>query len=365
MARVEKISLRTFRCTAVISDIHGKLSYLRGLLERLALTEEDALIFLGDMVEKGPESLATLRYIMALREQCNVFALLGNCDGWHAAFDVPGEEAMAGVLHYMLHPKPGHFPGLVWEMCREAGIEVRADMDLAHMRRVLSGRFAEELAFLRSLPHILESEDYVFVHGGLPPEGVDWQEASGWKCMKYDYFADGSRRFDKWVICGHTPVMLYRRDITVASPRIDADCRIVSIDGGCVLKDDGQLNALLIEDGHFDAVWYDPFPLIRALSHQTESEGSRYVPWGDNEIELLAAEGDFRLVRQKSSGYELWVPEDFLFERFGKLLVNDCTDYRPAVEPGDILALVRQTERGAWIKKNGVSGWYDGEYERV
>jgi len=67
MARVEKICLRPFRRTAVISDIHGELSYLKGLLEKLALTEEDALIFLGDMVEKGPESLATLRCIMALR----------------------------------------------------------------------------------------------------------------------------------------------------------------------------------------------------------------------------------------------------------------------------------------------------------
>ena len=365
MARVRSICLRPFRRVAVISDIHGELSYLKGLLQKLDPGAEDALVFLGDMVEKGPQSLATLRYIMELHERYNVFALMGNCDGWHAAFDAEGDEGLQGVLRYMLHPKPGRCPGLVWEMCREAGLEVAEGMDLAGLRRVICERFAPELDFLRSLPHILESEDHTFVHGGLPPEGVDWKDASGWNCMKYDNFADGSRRFDKWVICGHTPVMLYRRDITVATPRIDEVCRIVSIDGACVLKDDGQLNALLIEDGRFDAVWYDPFPLIRARTAQRESERSRYVPWGDNEVEVLAADGDFRLVRQKSSGYELWVPEDFLFERNGRLLVNDCTDYRPAVEPGDVFSLVRQTARGAWIKKNGVSGWYDGEYERI
>lgn len=365
MAIVRHISLRPFRRVAVISDIHGELSYLRGLLAKLALRAEDALVFLGDMIEKGPESLKTLRYIMALRERYPVFALMGNCDGWHAAFDAPGEEALRGVLHYMLHPRPGRSRGLVWELCREAGIEVREDMDLAHMRGVLLERFAPELDFLRTLPHIMESEDYIFVHGGLPPEGLSWEAASGWKCMKYDRFADGSRRFDKWVICGHTPVMLYREDITVATPRIDEKCRIVSIDGACVLKDDGQLNALIIEGGRFDAVWYDPFPLCTALEAQAESETSRYVPWGDNEIEQLDADGAFRLVRQKSSGYELWVPEDFVYERDGRLLVNDCTDYRPAVEPGDVLSLVRQTERGAWIKKNGVSGWYDGAYEML
>lgn len=365
MAVVQRIRLRPFRRVAVISDIHGELSYLQGLLGKLSLTETDALVFLGDMIEKGPESLKTLRYIMALRERCSVFALMGNCDGWHTAFDAPGEEALRGVLRYMLHPKPGRSPGIIWEMCREAGIEVREDMDLARMRRELSYRFAAEFDFLRSLPHILESEDYIFVHGGLPPEGVSWEEADGWKCMKYDRFADGSRCFDKWVICGHTPVMLYRNDITVATPRIDERCRIVSIDGACVLKDDGQLNALVIEDGRFDAVWYDPFPLCRARTPQRESERSRYVPWGDNEVERREADGDFCLVRQKSSGYELWVPADFLYEREGKLLVNDCTDYRPAIEPGDVLSLVRETPRGAWIKKNGVSGWYDGEYERM
>ena len=97
MAVVQRISLRPFRRTAVISDIHGELSYLQGLLRKLEPGPEDALVFLGDMVEKGPASLATLRYIMALREQYNVFALLGNCDGWQAGTqpgaclgDVPG-----------------------------------------------------------------------------------------------------------------------------------------------------------------------------------------------------------------------------------------------------------------------------------
>ena len=34
---------------------------------------------------------------------------------------------------------------------------------------------------------------------------------------------------------------------------------------------------------------------------------------------------------------------------------------QPAGAPGAVLSLVRQTDRGWWIKKDGVSGWYDGE----
>ena len=35
------------------------------------------------------------------------------------------------------------------------------------------------------------------------------------------------------------------------------------------------------------------------------------------------------------------------------------------VKPGDVLSIVRRTDRGWWIKKDGVSGWYDGEIEYI
>ena len=51
--------------------------------------------------------------------------------------------------------------------------------------------------------------------------------------------------------------------------------------------------------------------------------------------------------------------------RHGVLRVNDVTDYRPAIAPGETLSIVRETDRGYWIKKNGVSGWYSGHVERL
>ena len=59
------------------------------------------------------------------------------------------------------------------------------------------------------------------------------------------------------------------------------------------------------------------------------------------------------------------VPTDFLYEKGGQLMVNDVTDYRPAVALGDILSVVRATDRGYWVKKDGVSGWYSGELEYI
>ena len=48
----------------VVSDIHGNLPYFLGLLDKLVLRADDQLILLGDLVEKGPQSLDTLRYVM-------------------------------------------------------------------------------------------------------------------------------------------------------------------------------------------------------------------------------------------------------------------------------------------------------------
>ena len=67
-----------------ISDVHGNLIYLKGLLAKLALREEDILVFCGDILEKGRYSLDTLRYVMRLAQERRVLAVLGNCDFWQA-----------------------------------------------------------------------------------------------------------------------------------------------------------------------------------------------------------------------------------------------------------------------------------------
>ena len=62
----------------------------------------------------------------------------------------------------------------------------------------------------------------------------------------WDSFLTQDLRFDKWVVVGHWPVVLYGKDRVRANPIVDREKKIVSIDGGCVLKDDGQLNAFII-----------------------------------------------------------------------------------------------------------------------
>ena len=64
--------------------------------------------------------------------------------------------------------------------------------------------------------------------------------------MKNDDFRGQGHSFEKYVIVGHWPVTLYHEHIPSAAPIFDWDRKIISIDGGCVLKIDGQLNALIL-----------------------------------------------------------------------------------------------------------------------
>ena len=83
-AEVVRLTLPPGRRVLVISDIHGNLPFLRGVLSAARYTPGDVLILLGDLVEKGPDSLAALRYVMALAEKNTVYCVRGNCTTWSA-----------------------------------------------------------------------------------------------------------------------------------------------------------------------------------------------------------------------------------------------------------------------------------------
>lgn len=63
----------------VIGDVHGQLESLKGLLDKISYNkEEDVLYFVGDYIDWGPDSMGTIKYIMELQKEGQVFCCLGN-----------------------------------------------------------------------------------------------------------------------------------------------------------------------------------------------------------------------------------------------------------------------------------------------
>lgn len=299
-----QIRLSADRRIICISDIHGHLEFFKRLLDKVGYVPGDQLILLGDLYTKGPRCHETLKYIIRMAENPNVHVLRGNCD-WGANYLTPEEEA--------------------WQ---------------------------------DALPNIIETEDYIFVHGGLP--SMDYGSFEPIACMKYDNFMERAGRFDKWVVTGHWPVNNYCHRIVCANPIVNTEKHIIAIDGGCVVcGHGGQLNALLIENGAFSFAAVDDFPPYRVTHAQKASGGTLSLTFTDRFVEVVEPGEVFSLCRHLATGREIEVPNECLWrDGAGRLGAGSvATDYFLPVEEGETVSLVRDYGSRVLAKRGGVIGW--------
>lgn len=362
-AIVHPLPLPPDRRVLVISDIHGNLPFLKGLLRKANFSTDDVLIILGDILEKSVHGLETLHYLMDLSKTHTIHFLQGNCEDVTLAFLAghwPGEAAATY--------------GRVWgekcawvAMAHRAGVPAEDPKDFPAARRAIEETFPEEVAFLRAMPTIFLNDHYLFVHGGVPRED-HLEELTARQCMKNDNFLSQGHAFRRWVIVGHWPVALYHQDAPRAKPMILPHRHIISIDGGCTLKADGQLNALILPrepGGDFSYLSYDGFPERIALADQAPSHPSINIRWGHSALEVLEPGPEFSRCRHLETGYVLDILTDYLRQGPNGPYCIDSTDYRLPVKAGDTLSVIRTTSRGVLAKKDGTTGWYLGPLAEV
>jgi len=358
-ARYQRVELPRGRRILVVSDLHGNLAGFQALLEQVKYGENDILIIVGDMLEKGPDSLGLLRYVIHLSQSHTVYAVCGNCDDFYDEIIKPGTpEENRDCLHYMLNRKKN----ILNEMCWEIGVEVHENTDMTKLKQQLREAFPKEFAFLGTLPDILETQRYIFVHAGLQPGDLRHQDQNF--CRHTGSFLSLGYSFEKTCVVGHWPVCLYGKHGICHNPIFDREHNVISIDGGNVLKEGGQINVLILSELFSESIeWqsYDGLPLSTALENQPESnQESIHLRWTDGKVEILKREKDYCYCRHESSGALVWIPESWLYERNGKWFTDDYTEYHPEIHAGDRIAVLQRTSKGCFVKKDGVCGWYSG-----
>jgi len=192
----------------VIGDIHGRSDLLHGLLRKIAFDAaklepqtKRELIFLGDYIDRGPDSRGVIDLILSTGEERDfwtVTALKGNHEQALMQFlDDPelwpiwsGFGARETLLSYGVQPPA---PGSEREDWERASRQMNAAVPSSHRR------------FLEDLEILAVRGDYLCVHAGVRPgQALDRQVEEDLLWIRDDFLRN-ERRLDKVIVHGHTP----------------------------------------------------------------------------------------------------------------------------------------------------------------
>lgn len=221
-----------------VGDIHGMYGKLIALMEKVKFNpEEDILIFLGDYIDRGPQSLECLDYVMDLYKQYpeRVVPLLGN------------HEAMCiNYYEYENHKRSlmdnfGKQMVLVW-------LDNGGRNTFKQFRILKQPELQKRLWWLRKLPDHYQVGDYYFCHAGIQPFiPLKKQRESDLLWMREGFFELYDGR-NGTIVVGHTPTLVLKKkhwmdsDTPPNTPQFLENNIILCDTGACM--DGGKLSCV-------------------------------------------------------------------------------------------------------------------------
>lgn len=164
-----------------IGDIHGCSKALRTLIETIDPQPEDELVFLGDYVDRGPDSRDVVDQIIALKDRCRVVPLRGNHEIMLIAVALRGMDG-------------------------EAWLENGGQATVASYGGSFHKIPQQHIDFFENLVSYYETDDAIFVHAGYCHllEMHEQDDATlYWKHLPFPLPL--KHKSGKRVFVGHTP----------------------------------------------------------------------------------------------------------------------------------------------------------------
>ncbi len=186
--------------TYVISDIHGQYDMFMELLGKIKLKETDTLYVLGDVLDRGPHPIQTLRKLM---EMPNAVCMVGNHELMaleclkflmkeitNMSIDELDEEMLDNLVTWQYNGS-------------KTTIDEFGKLDLQEKQDVID--FIGDLLLYEELT--VNGKDYLLVHAGLgnfsPEKDIEDYSLHDLIWVRADY--DVQYFDDTYVISGHTP----------------------------------------------------------------------------------------------------------------------------------------------------------------
>lgn len=191
----------------IIGDIHGYYIKLKRLFDIISgeIRDSDIIIFLGDYIDRGPESFEVIEYLLNLSKMYNTVFLTGNHEDMFLSFYTRGEN-------YFNYIRNG------------GAATIRSYIN--HMKKFILPESHKEL--FNNLKLYYEGEDFIAVHAGLNPDikKISDQSRDDMIWIREEFY-HRNRRWEKTVIFGHTPTPYLHNSFDVY---IDERKNIIGLD---------------------------------------------------------------------------------------------------------------------------------------
>jgi serine/threonine protein phosphatase 1 len=210
--------------TYAVGDIHGCLDKLKSLIaacRQHADGRDMRLVFLGDYIDRGPESAGVVRFVLTLQTEApdRVITLKGNHEAWAVGVADGDMQARIWLLN-------GGGATL-----RSYGVTDARELPPAHLQ------------WMRSLRLTHDDGRRLFVHAGVDPRRpLDAQREEDLLWIR-EPFLDDDRDYGRLIVHGHTP-------LEDAVP--DLRPNRLNLDTGAVFG--GRLSAAVFDDAQTEPI---------------------------------------------------------------------------------------------------------------
>jgi serine/threonine protein phosphatase 1 len=177
--------------TYAVGDVHGRLDLLRAAIETISDHVGDRtfrVVFLGDYVDRGPDSRGVVEHLIELQREWPVVCLKGNHE------------------ELMLHAVTRHRGGSLRRWLEYGGLQTLASYGLTPDDDLAEKIPAGHLRWMASLPRSTGDGHRVYVHAGLLPRTpFHRQSEETFLWIRERFLQARDRDFDVHIVHGHTP----------------------------------------------------------------------------------------------------------------------------------------------------------------
>lgn len=315
-------------------------------------TDSDILILNGDLCEKGQNSLGVIRYVMDLSHQHSVYTTLGNNDMIMLHLLNENEQLMP-----YLQRQPF---SLIHEMLAEQNQELGNYSSVKEISDFLKRHYSQELQWIKQLHHALESEHFIIIHAGIE-KIADWRETTLTNAYAFPAFYEQGHNENKIVVVGHWPTSNYlSKKHSHNNPIIDLNRRIISLDGGLHVKQNGQLNGVTFEADEYTTTYVDQLSCVKSIIRSFSDDTSiGTINWPHYNVEKIEEREHFTLCYNIKFETSYWIKNEYLIykDETWQCKGDLSASFLTVSEGDDVYILDDQCSGFDLVKKDGYIGW--------